>query len=156
MVVRSPSGPTTKSSTRSTRRLPRGDNFTQYSIAVADGGTFGFSFWLHNTGSFPVTVTGVGDARNFAFGTNVVDVRMGRASGTGTPASTLPFTIPPHAYAAVAVQARFNGCLDESTSTDFGTLPVSFDMFGFVQRETQIVMPMTIRLVGPTGAQCTP
>ncbi len=133
---------------------PAGEDFTQYTLAVPDGGTFSFLFWIHNDSPFPVTVRAVGSEQS-SFGPNIVDVRMGQAAGTQSVSSTLPFRIPAHAYASLYVRERFTGCLDAGTTTGFGTLPVSFMMFGFVPRETTIVMPMTIRLVGPADAHCT-
>jgi len=134
---------------------PNGDSFTQYNLALEKGEPLSFFFWIHNVGPLPVTLTDVSlPVAGVAGGEGVTLGRV--APGDGHPTGTLPYTIPARGYAQINVRGHFSfvGCFDEHTGTAFGSIPVTYELFGFVSRHAEIEMPMTISISGPPGSRC--
>jgi hypothetical protein len=116
---------------------------------------FRYLFYVHNNGPFPITITQAGRRAGDHVYLDVVEVRIGPAPSSGRPASRLPYTVQPHAYAAIDVTERFTGCLEDGVSIGISTLPISYAMFGSFHHDTTVVMPMTMMIAGPTdGAGC--
>jgi hypothetical protein len=133
---------------------PGGTSFTEFRLSIQDGEVFRYLFWLHNDSPFPITVTRAGSEWGPGSPVHVTAIRLGTASGAHVPTAPPPYTIPPHGYAAIDVSVRRAGCLEGASMISLGTLPVSYEMFGFIHHDTTIVMPMTVTLVGTDGPSC--
>ncbi len=142
-------GPSTVAHRSTDAWAPTGQRFTQYEVVVPAGGSFFYDFWIHNDSPFPVTVTRVGWQDEPWTATAWLG-----PTEEGDPRFRPPYTIPAHDHATVRVQLEGVPCIEPATSLGFGTVPVSFRLLGLVPRETRIVLPMTIILVGPRGQVC--
>jgi hypothetical protein len=127
---------------------PQGDSFTQFTLEVPKHGTFGYAFWLTNDSPFPVTVTG------FGAGAGISWARIGPANGLETPGSTFPYTIPARAAATLEVRQRLLSCYEAGTEATIGTIPVTFKIFGIIERHQWVTLPMTIDIRSPAGTRC--
>jgi hypothetical protein len=138
---------------------PTGENFTQVELDHHPGQTFFFGFDVTNDGPLPVTITHIGPSNADEFPYRISGVRLGppvmRADTYSRGASTpfQPFTLPGHAMRYVWIDAEFVGCLQGSSASIFGTMPMSFKVFG-VTRQTEFVMPTTIVIRGTAGSSC--
>ncbi len=131
---------------------PSGDHFGQYRVSLPPGERFRFAVTLINRSPFPVTVTAAGSGA-VPWGPRIVGARM-RDRMEGGPAQPLPYTIPPHGRADLLAEVAFDGCLPARVGTAITSVPVSFRMFGLVERRTEVTLPMTIEVVGAPGTRC--
>lgn len=139
--------------------VPTGESFTQVELDHHPGQTFFFAFDVTNDGPLPVTITHIGPSNDNTGPYRISGVRLGppvmRADTYSRGASTpfQPFALPGHAMRYVWIDAEFVGCLQRSTGAIFGTMPMTFTVFG-VTRQTEFVMPMTIVISGTADPSC--
>lgn len=130
---------------------PRGDDVYEYRLEIPPGTGFAFTFWVHNDAPLPTTLTEVerGEGKLVVIGARIRD-----AGRDDAPFAPLPYTIAPHGYAELTVRMRLRSCIYEDSTISFGSVPVAFRMLGVIPRRTEILMPMTITLVGTPSTAC--
>jgi hypothetical protein len=131
---------------------PDGLSFTQYRVAVADGGTFRYLFTVTNTAPIPVTVSV--DRHPVTWGPSIDQWWIDEQDGGRRPTVSAPYTIPAHGMAAVLIEARMHGCLEPGDLTSFGTVPLTFETLGVLDRHVDVVLPISIQITGPRGTSC--
>jgi hypothetical protein len=119
--------------------------------------TFGYLLWIHNDSPFPVTVTHVGTEEGSS-DVHYTKVRLGptnNSAPTAHPTFPLPYTISPGADATIEVRMYIDGCIEDRMSIGIWGVPISYEMLGFIHHDTNIMMPMTVAVVGPSlGSSC--